>query len=143
VRFVAPACDYDGTLPSQDHIGDEALAALESAHQAGLRLVLGTGRTFFDLTRVCERLDRFDGVVADNGAVVYFPRQGTIRDQAPPPPPRLLAELDHRGLLYQVGRVVVATARAAKAGVWAALAATGRPWRRSAIPPLSCWCLTA
>jgi len=97
VRFVAPACDYDGTLPSQDHIGDEALAALESAHQAGLRLVLGTGRTFFDLTRVCERLDRFDGVVADNGAVVYFPRQGTIRDQAPPPPPRLLAELDHRG----------------------------------------------
>jgi hypothetical protein len=102
-----------------------------------------TGRTFFDLTRACERLDLFDGVVTDNGAVVYFRRQGTIRDQAPPPPPRLLAELDHRGLFYQVGRVVVATARAAKAGVWAALAATGRPWRRSAIPPLSCWCLTA
>ena len=50
------ACDYDGTLASQDRIGPEARAALERAREAGLRLVLVTGRTFFDLTRVCDCL---------------------------------------------------------------------------------------
>jgi hydroxymethylpyrimidine pyrophosphatase-like HAD family hydrolase len=124
VRFSALACDYDGTLAFQDRIGPEALAALEHARQAGLRLVLVTGRTFFDLTRVCERLDLFDGVVAENGGVLYFPRAGILRDQAPPPPPRLLAELDHRGIWYQVGRVIVATARADETSVREALAAT-------------------
>ena len=124
MRFSALACDYDGTLAFQDRIGPEALAALEHARQAGLRLVLVTGRTFFDLTRVCERLDLFDGVVAENGGVLYFPQAGILRDQAPPPPPRLLAELDHRGIFYQLGRVIVATARADEIGVRAALAAT-------------------
>jgi hydroxymethylpyrimidine pyrophosphatase-like HAD family hydrolase len=85
VRFAALACDYDGTLAFADRIGPEALAALERARQTGLRLILVTGRTFFDLTRVCERLDLFDGVVAENGAVLYFPRAGALRDLAPPP----------------------------------------------------------
>jgi hypothetical protein len=64
-------------------------------------------------------------VVAENGAVLYFPRAGRLRDQAPPPPPRVLAELDHRGIFYQLGRVIVATARADETGVREALAATG------------------
>jgi hydroxymethylpyrimidine pyrophosphatase-like HAD family hydrolase len=125
VHFSALACDYDGTLAFADRIGPEALAALERARQAGLHLVLVTGRTFFDLTRVCERLDLFDGVVAENGAVLYFPRAGLLRDQAPPTPQRVLADLDHRGIFYQVGRVIVATARADEAGVREALSATG------------------
>ena len=124
MRFSALACDYDGTLAYADRIGPEALAALERARRSGLRLILVTGRTFFELTRVCERLDLFDGVVAENGAVVYFPQAGLLRDQAPPPPPRLLAELDHRGIFYQVGRVIVATSRVDEAGVREALAAT-------------------
>jgi hypothetical protein len=73
--------------------------------------VLVTGRTFFDLTRVCDRLELFDTVVAENGAVLYWPRSQTLRDQAPAPSPRLLAELDRRGITYQAGRVVVDTAR--------------------------------
>jgi hydroxymethylpyrimidine pyrophosphatase-like HAD family hydrolase len=125
MRFAALACDYDGTLASGDRIGPEALAALVRARQAGTRLILVTGRTFFELTRVCERLDLFDGVVAENGAVLHFPAAGLLRDLAPPPAPRLLAELDHRGILYQVGRVIVATARSDEPGVRAALAATG------------------
>jgi HAD superfamily hydrolase (TIGR01484 family) len=88
------ACDYDGTLASQDRIGPEALAALARAREAGLKLVLVTGRTFFDLTRVCDRLELFDAAVAENGAVLYWPRSQTLRDQAPAPSPRLLAELD-------------------------------------------------
>ena len=121
----ALACDYDGTLASQDRIGPEARAALERARQAGLRLVLVTGRTFFDLTRVCDCLELFDAVVAENGAVLYWPRSQTLRDQAPAPSPRLLAELDRRGIAYQVGRVVVDTARTNEPGVREALEAAG------------------
>ena len=123
--FKALACDYDGTLASQDRIGAEALAALGQAREAGLRLVLVTGRTFFELIRVCERLDFFDAVVAENGGVLYFPGAGMIRDQAPPPPPRLLAELDRRGISFQVGRVIVGTARSDEGGVREAIRAVG------------------
>ena len=123
--FKALACDYDGTLASQDRIGAEALAALLQARAAGLRLVLVTGRTFFELIRVCERLDLFEAVVAENGGVLYFPGAGMIRDQGPPPPPRLLAALDQRGIPFQVGRVIVGAARRDEEGVREALAAAG------------------
>jgi HAD superfamily hydrolase (TIGR01484 family) len=100
VRFSALACDYDGTLAFADRIGPEALGALERARQAGVRLILVTGRTFFDLTRVCERLDLFDGVVAENGAVLYFPRPGVWFRSSPPP--RLLAGSTTRHLIRRV-----------------------------------------
>jgi hypothetical protein len=123
--FKALACDYDGTLASEDRIGPAARAALERARQAGTRLVLVTGRTFFELSRVCDCLDLFDAVVAENGAVLYYPGPAMIRDQGPPVPARLLAELDRRGTYYQVGRVIVGTARADEGTVRDALAAAG------------------
>ena len=48
--------------------------------------------------------------MAENGAVLYYPGSAMIRDQGPPVPGRLLAELDRRGIYYQVGRVIVGTA---------------------------------
>jgi hydroxymethylpyrimidine pyrophosphatase-like HAD family hydrolase len=123
VFFKALACDFDGTLASEDRIGPAAREALERARSAGLRLVLVTGRTFFELMRVCDCLDLFDGVVAENGAVLYYPRSAMIRDQGPPPPERLLLELERRGVYYQAGRVIVGTARSDEAQVRDALTA--------------------
>jgi hydroxymethylpyrimidine pyrophosphatase-like HAD family hydrolase len=123
--FKALACDYDGTLASEDRLGPGTLAALREARDAGLRLILVTGRTFFELTRVCEHLDLFDGVVAENGGVLYFPGTGALQTLAPPPPPRFLAELDRRGVGYQLGRVVVGTGRSDEAAVRDALAEAG------------------
>jgi len=74
--FTALACDYDGTLALEDHIGVEVLGALERGREVGLRLILVTGWTFFELVQVCERLDLFDAVVAENGGVLYFPASG-------------------------------------------------------------------
>jgi hydroxymethylpyrimidine pyrophosphatase-like HAD family hydrolase len=121
--FKALACDFDGTLASEDRIGGPARSALRQAHEAGIRLILVTGRTFFELTRVCDCLDRFDAVVVENGGVLYFPEHAMIQDRGPAPSPRLLAELDRRGIYYQVGRVIVATARADERGVREALEA--------------------
>jgi hydroxymethylpyrimidine pyrophosphatase-like HAD family hydrolase len=125
VIFRALACDYDGTLATADRIGPAALEALTRAREAGLKLILVTGRAFFELTRVCERLDLFDAVVAENGGVIYYPGSGAIRDQGPPPPMRLLAELDRRGIWYQLGRVVVGAARCDEDAVQEALEAAG------------------
>ena len=123
--FKALACDYDGTLASEDRIPPSVREALERARKAGLRLLLVTGRTFFELTRVCDCLELFDVVVAENGAVLYYPSSAMIRDQGPPVPGRLLAELDRRGIYYQVGRVIVGTARGDEGAVKDALAAAG------------------
>ena len=125
MKFKVLACDFDGTLASEGQIGPSALEAIEKARQAGLKVILVTGRTFFELTRVCERLDLFDAVVAENGAVLYFPRNAMIRDQGPAPPTRLLNELDQRGISYQVGRAIVGTSRADERGVREALEAAG------------------
>jgi hypothetical protein len=125
VFFKALACDFDGTLASEDRVGPAVREALVAARRAALRLVLVTGRTFFELTRVCDCLELFDGVVAENGAVIYYPGSAMIRDQGPPPPGRLLAELDRRGIYYQVGRVIVGTARTDEPAVKEALAAAG------------------
>ena len=123
--FKALACDYDGTLAFEDRISPVVREALERARTAGLRLILVTGRTFFELTRVCDCLELFDAVVAENGAVLYYPGSAMIRDQGPPVPGRLLAELDRRGIYYQVGRVIVGTARGDEGGVKDALAVSG------------------
>ncbi len=123
--FKALACDFDGTLAVDDRIGSSVRDALERARKAGLRLVLVTGRTFFELTRVCDCLELFDGVVAENGAVIYYPGSAMIRDQGPSVPGRLLDELERRGIYYQVGRVIVGTGRADEPAVREALRAAG------------------
>jgi hydroxymethylpyrimidine pyrophosphatase-like HAD family hydrolase len=107
--FPAIAADYDGTLAVQDRIPPAGIDALTRARSAGIKLILASGRTLFELTRVCERLDLFDAVVAENGGVLYFPRDQAMREEGPAPSPRLLEELDRRGVPYQAGRVVVAT----------------------------------
>jgi hypothetical protein len=123
--FKALACDYDGTLATQDRLEPGVVEALRRAARGGLRLILVTGRTFFELTRVCQPLDLFDVVVAENGGVLYFPQAGLIRDQGPAPSPHLLAELDRLGVSYQAGRVIVGTARAHEATVREAMTAVG------------------
>jgi hydroxymethylpyrimidine pyrophosphatase-like HAD family hydrolase len=109
VAFAALACDYDGTLAIHDRIPAVTVAALVRARERGIRLVLVTGRTLFELTRVCASLELFDAVVAENGGVLYFPRDRAVREEGPPPPPRLLEELDRRSVPYTAGHVLVAT----------------------------------
>jgi hydroxymethylpyrimidine pyrophosphatase-like HAD family hydrolase len=125
MRFQALALDYDGTLASHDRLADPTVAALERARRTGLQLVLVTGRTFFELARVCSRLDLFDVVVAENGAVLHDPADDTIRDEGPPPPPRLIAALDRHAIPFQVGRVIVATGHSYEAPVRRLMAEAG------------------
>jgi hydroxymethylpyrimidine pyrophosphatase-like HAD family hydrolase len=85
-------------------------AALERLRATGRNLVLVTGRQLEDLHRVCPWLSGFDRVVAENGALLFRPRDRVERLLAEPPPDRLVEELRRRGVAdLSVGRVVVAT----------------------------------
>jgi hydroxymethylpyrimidine pyrophosphatase-like HAD family hydrolase/energy-coupling factor transporter ATP-binding protein EcfA2 len=110
MRFLALACDYDGTIATHGLVDDATIAALRRFRASGRRLILVTGRELDDLERVCPDLALFDRVVAENGAVLHDPHARTTRDLATAPPGRLVQELQGRGVTpLSVGRVIVAT----------------------------------
>jgi hydroxymethylpyrimidine pyrophosphatase-like HAD family hydrolase len=110
VRYLALACDYDGTLAHDGLVTDETIAALERVITSGRRLILVSGRELDDLMRVFPRTDLFERVVVENGALLYRPatREERVLGEAPPAPfVRLLRD---RGVSpLSVGRVIVAT----------------------------------
>ena len=107
---LALATDYDGTLAKEGRVSDEALAALERLAETGRKLLLVTGRELPDLEKVFPRLDIFDRIVAENGALLYTPGSHTERELAPRPSVELVRALEARGVSpLSVGRSVIAT----------------------------------
>ena len=112
MRFYALACDYDGTLATDGHVGEAALDALRRLREAGRKLVLVTGRLLPDVAALFEPLDLFDRVVAENGAVLYRPASKEEQALVDPIPPEFVSTLAARGVApLQLGRVIVATMR--------------------------------
>jgi len=110
MRYLALCTDYDGTLATDGRVFPETVAALERLLASGRRLVLVTGRELDDLKKVCPRLDLFEYVVAENGALLYHPASGQETPLAPRPPETFVALLRQRGVgPISVGRVIVAT----------------------------------
>jgi HAD-superfamily hydrolase, subfamily IIB len=110
MRVLALAADFDGTLADQDHVDANTIAALERLRTSGRRLLLVTGRTVADLQRVFSRLDLFDRVVAENGAVVLDPADGHVQALADPPNGALVSRLRSLGISpIEIGEVIVAT----------------------------------
>jgi len=106
----AIAIDYDGTLADAGQAGGQALAALRQAQSTGTRLLLITGRERADLQQVFPELPLFDLVVAENGALLYFPATGEERTLGEPPPLALIASLRGAGIgPLSIGRCMVAT----------------------------------
>lgn len=110
MRYCALACDFDGTLASGGRVREPTVAALRELRYSGRRLLLVTGRQVPDLCAVFPQLELFDGVVAENGAVVYRPQSRETHVLCGPPQPRLVAELAARGVEpLAVGEAIVAT----------------------------------
>ena len=108
--YIALATDYDGTLAADGRVDEASVAALERLRGSGRKLILATGRELDDLERVFPRIDLFDRVVAENGALLYRPEDREEAPLAPPPPDRFVARLRERGVdPLSVGRVIVAT----------------------------------
>jgi hydroxymethylpyrimidine pyrophosphatase-like HAD family hydrolase len=110
MRYLALACDYDGTLATHGRVERDTLAALERLLESGRKLILVTGRELDDLRAIFPELHLFERVVAENGALLYRPGSKEDRLLAQPPPPAFVAALKQRGVApVSVGRVIVAT----------------------------------
>ena len=84
--IICLATDYDGTLARDGEVDPPTLKALEDFKRSGRKLILVTGRELPDLRRVFSRLDLFDRVVAENGALLYDPGTKKETPLAPEPP---------------------------------------------------------
>jgi hypothetical protein len=110
MRYLALCCDYDGTLATHGKLLPDTVKALERLVASGRRLLMVTGRELDDLQRVCDRLDLFEYVVAENGALLYHPATRAEKALAVRPPDEFIATLKERGVNpVSAGRVIVAT----------------------------------
>ncbi len=110
MRYFALASDYDGTLATNGKVDDNALAALQRLRESGRKLILVTGRHLNDLMTVFPQVDLFDCIVAENGALLYYP--GTREEQTlgNRPPDAFIDALKAKQVEpLGVGRVIVST----------------------------------
>jgi hypothetical protein len=107
VKLAAVALDYDGTITSGDHPDESVREAIASLRSSGVLVLLVTGRILRELERVAGDLHFVDGVVAENGAVVYFSETAHTSTMAPLIPEAFLRELGRRGIPFQAGQCLV------------------------------------
>ncbi|AFY70159.1 HAD-superfamily hydrolase, subfamily IIB [Thalassoporum mexicanum PCC 7367] len=115
MAYLAIASDFDGTIAIKGQVADSTRQAIAQWREAGGKFLIVTGRLFdqgFDhLTGTFPQIwDYCDGVVAENGALVYL----RDRDQkillGAAPPPEFMQALAARGVDYLFhGEVIVAT----------------------------------
>lgn len=130
MTFVALATDYDGTLAADGIVAKATIAALERFKKAGKILLMVTGRELPDLRRVFDRLDLFDAVVAENGAVLWMPATGEEKALAPSPPEALVAALRAQRIEpLSVGRSIIATWEPHEGAVLGAVHKLGLEWQ--------------
>lgn len=110
MHYFVLASDYDGTLAADGRVSEETVAALNRWRTSGRKLILITGRQLDDLQSVFSQLNLFDCIVAENGALLYWPatrEEKLLGDR--PPEEFVKALLDRQVEPLSVGQAIVAT----------------------------------
>ncbi len=110
MRYLALCTDYDGTIAHHGGVDEPTLDALERLRESGRKLVMVTGREIPDLEKVFTRFDLFDLIVAENGALLYWPRTKEERALGEAPRADFVEALRAKGVgPISVGKSIVAT----------------------------------
>lgn len=110
MRYFALATDYDGTIATNGKVSPETLAALLRLRESGRKLILVTGRHLGDLQATFPEVNQFDCIVAENGALLYFPENREIYLLGDRPPEKFINALRDRQVQpLGVGEVIVST----------------------------------
>jgi hypothetical protein len=109
MRYLALACDYDGTLACDGQVSADTLAALQRLLATDRKLILVSGRQLEDLFSVFPGCDLFEWIVAENGAVLYHSPTRKKKLLANPPLPKLIARLREGGVPFSVGDAIIST----------------------------------
>jgi hydroxymethylpyrimidine pyrophosphatase-like HAD family hydrolase len=124
----ALACDGDGTLTTRKILARKTAHALDEWQASGHKLILTTGETMAELKKFPE-IERFDLVVAENGALLYWPDSRKTRRLASSPPSGFANALRRRripGLI--LGETIVSTKRPHDRALREAIAECGIDW---------------
>lgn len=112
MRILAVASDYDGTLAQDGHVSKVTLAAIDRLRASGRKFILVTGRELPDLIATFPMIDICEVVVAENGALLYWPAEKREEILGEPPPGEFVSEMTRLGVgPFSVGRVIFATWR--------------------------------
>jgi hydroxymethylpyrimidine pyrophosphatase-like HAD family hydrolase len=110
MQYPVLATDYDGTLADHGFVDGPTWQSVERWKASGRRIVLVTGRELEEFLEVCTRVDLFDLVVLENGALLYRPSDRSESILAARPPDTFLKALFDKGVgPISTGRVIVAT----------------------------------
>jgi hydroxymethylpyrimidine pyrophosphatase-like HAD family hydrolase len=109
MKLAVVAIDYDGTIAVNGAFDPGARDAIAQLRLHGIAVVLVTGRRLDDLKRVAGNLGCFNAIVAENGAVLYFPESGRHAVIGHAPSPRFIDALLQRGVDIAVGDSVIET----------------------------------
>lgn len=110
VKYCALATDYDGTIAQHGDVTEATRAALRRWQEAGRKLIMVTGRELPDLQKVYPFIKSFDCIVAENGALLYWPAKEEKKVLAAPPPAQFIDSLrDHGVTPLSFGEVIVGT----------------------------------
>jgi hydroxymethylpyrimidine pyrophosphatase-like HAD family hydrolase len=109
VKLAAVAIDYDGTIAVEGAMNPLVREAIGHVRLHGIAVILVTGRRIAELRKVVGDLDCFNAIVAENGAVLYFPesQRATVIGHAPST--RFVEGLNQLGIDFAVGDSVVET----------------------------------
>lgn len=103
------ALDVDGTVAENNHVADETWAALREAKEAGISIILVTGRQLEALKTLGPFEELCEAIVAENGGVVCFPESGIILRPFGYLAAPFLAQLQQAQIPLEVGEVIAAT----------------------------------
>jgi HAD superfamily hydrolase (TIGR01484 family) len=110
MSYQVLATDYDGTIATAGKVSETTYLALNRWQQTGRKLIIVTGRLLNDLYNVFPQAESFDCIVAENGALVYFPLQKETILLGSPPPISLLEELKQRQVeSLAIGQRIIST----------------------------------
>ena len=128
MKYTVLATDFDGTIAHDGRVDDSTVAALQRIREAGVRLVMVTGRELPDLFNTFAHTGIFDLVVAENGAVLYDPLTQKIQPLTAGPPPEFIEILEKQSVPLSVGHASVATVEPYEHQVLGAIRDLGLAW---------------
>ena len=109
-KYLALATDYDGTIAQHGDVTDSTVAALSQWKESGRKLLMVTGRELPDLQKVFPHTKMFDCIVAENGALLYWPGSGEKKTLTVAPSREFVDCLRARGVSpLSFGEAIVAT----------------------------------
>ncbi|MFQ3661352.1 MAG: HAD hydrolase family protein [Chloroflexaceae bacterium] len=109
MHIMTLACDLDGTLAEHGQVAPETWGLLQRLKGVNWTLILVTGRTLKTFAPHGPFAEVFDAIVAEDGAVVYFPHRDIVTLPFGRLNPALIERLSVTGIPLERGLAIVAT----------------------------------